>query len=96
MNTLDKKLRNLIIEFIAHHDNSFVGVDEVVAQIKQVFAEEHPIWRLDSVTGRSDQLMTGQEFYDRFEKELDSISGATPITNIRQAVKDVARKAAGL
>jgi hypothetical protein len=57
--------------------------DEAIAQIKQVFADEHYVQVVDNPhgikhvhvanfgVGKLDKLMTGQEWYDRFAKELD-------------------------
>lgn len=84
--SLDDKLKEILHFCAGNTDNKSL----YIPQIKQAFADEGytklPKW--SGVT-----LMTGQEWYDRFYKEINSI----PYSPLRiHEIWDAAKKAAGL
>lgn len=101
--TLNDKLREVLLKGTATFDGDkkriFWSNDDVIAQIKQAFAEEG-YWKMDkkksvaSIIGLD--VMTGQKWFGRFEKELDKgindISGDIKYVDILEAAK----KASGL
>lgn len=90
--SLDDKLRGL---YDGHPDH----MEEWLTDIKQAFADEGFI---SVYQGRVDKpTMTGQEWYDRFEKELKQSGFSWDIQNGNQAeaifdVNEAAKKASGL
>lgn len=94
MSDLDDKLREIL-------DGNF-GADysDAIAQIKQAFAEHYDAIEKDTLHYVSNlKLMTGQEWYERFEHELATPpkSGfTTERVDIFQRAKEAAKRAAGI
>ena len=94
--TLDDKLRYLLKQ-----------PNTTVAQIKQAFIDEgwadtNNLTTLANWAAKDRGLMTGQEFYDRFEKEYehqvkenDSRTGGE-LSHQRHYIIEAAKKAAGI
>lgn len=104
---LDKKLSSIIDDLvIKDSDPDFMGTDLVVEQIKQAFKEAgYEIIPTDTIpTFKSylKQVMTGQEWYDRFEDKLDiTINYRTADEyqgkmKLVEQIKRCARRAAGI
>lgn len=96
MASLDDKLRGIIGNGYDRFD-----VEKAIAQIKQAFADEGWIKPegADLIADVLDDMMTGQEWYDRFMKELpDSIDLVHPDREVfdRRWAITAAKKAAGL
>lgn len=101
--TLDDKLRetltkyrNLLLEPEEHYVEDKLTQAKAIAQIHQAFAEEGYTTADQLAKNLSSKIniMTGQEWYDRFEKELEPIRRTMPRTIFK--VKEAARKAAGI
>lgn len=79
MSNIDNRLREIIIENASDDVEGFPKfIEAEIAQIKQLFAEGGYVCLKGSggfsvQTDTGEPLMTGQEFYDRFVKELDNI-----------------------
>ena len=80
MSNLDDKLKEIFEEvekaytyYHKSHDAS-AGTATLIAidKIKQAFADEYWLTRKRLNIYPDDRLMTGREWYDRFEKEIDS------------------------
>jgi hypothetical protein len=87
--SLDKKIREILWSY---EDNLHLQelVDEAAEKIKQAFAvEEHRKWK------REGEFMTGTEWLDRFEKELQSWVDGAYSGNVIE-VMYAARRASGL
>lgn len=123
MNSLDNKLREILQ---SPHRDSYGSLvitfptTKMLAQIKQVFKDElekSSEWQdiareIVKSTTKKHGYMTGQEWYDRFEKELKKIAGfwltqvdeprgiqkAKPGMGAlaRAAIKEAAKKASGI
>ena len=80
MSNLDDKLKEILTEDYCYSiypkesgDNiDYKALDKLVAEIKQAFADEYWLTRKRLNIYPDDRLMTGREWYDRFEKEIDS------------------------
>lgn len=108
MSDLDSKLREILEEVEDEVNNtggvSTKHRGRLVAQIKQAFAEEGYVKvskdnqdkiktaTIYSINHGQYELMTGQEWYERFEKELNNHPIKLQGTEIMRAAK----KAAGL
>lgn len=107
---IDDKLRTLLKdqEGSIKHCCGQPGTDDVewdIVQIKQAFInegwhEECPPRVTDAtlyplIWAKSNGYMTGQEWYDKFGKELGDLSNGTTEL-VRPEVYEAARKAAGL
>jgi hypothetical protein len=111
MSDLDEKLRDIFINDSKSkglHDDNWenfvVSPDKIIPQIKQAFADEgyqYVTRAEDSLVTRyhNGELMTGQEWYDRFVKELNTALPSLPIfkfnTKEAKIIKAV-KRAAGL
>ena len=107
MSTLDDRLREILRADRANE----LAIAETIAQIKQAFADEGwiKIPQIVEVEGKLEtqhnfvdinnmRYMTGQEWYDRFERELQRVAFVDEY-DVRNAVNqcwDAAMKAAGL
>lgn len=74
-----------------------------ISQIKQAFAEEGYVYLEDDVEVKDNiirvkdlHLMTGQEWYSRFEKIVNEWPAYKPINPVRKTMLDIAKKASGL
>lgn len=94
---MDERLRE-IIESLEFEGHTYKTAPKAIAQIKQAFAEEgwcapiHFIDRGDGIKVSAEQVMTGQEWYDRFEKEIRKNGKA----DFNKELLEAAKKAAGL
>lgn len=110
MSDLDDKLSE-ILEDVSDfsHDGEYIGDKNVVAQIKQAFADTGYIrpGRHETVNQRlrekvvNGELMTGQGWYDRFQKDLIYQLGTTGQLHARDSammelVLKAAKRAAGI
>jgi hypothetical protein len=103
---LDEEVINPIVEAEGVNPKDYFGIDsdEIINKTKQAFREagyiHSPLVKLQFKRIESGELMTGQEFYDRFEKELphhpngevDDDRGYLTTSEVFRA----ARRAAGL
>lgn len=96
MSDLYDKLKVICNNLGGYEGSSTEEIDEAIAQIKQVFAEEHPLLRLDTTSGNIDNVMTGQEFYEQFVKAFEEMrdNGITEVTEVH--IVEAAKKAAGI
>ena len=101
--SLEEKLRTVIAPLFGAvanspewHGDEEKLVDEVLDQIIQAFKDEG--WRLhlaeNVVVVSREGYMTGQEWYDRFEKEMEQVIFYD--SEDRDDVTNAAKKAAGL
>lgn len=92
--SLDDKLRE-IVDFEGETEEY---ANETIAQIKQAFADEgwihSPLVDYQFKRIKSGELMTGQEFFDRFEPLLEDID-LNSKTRYRE-LKEAAKKASGI
>lgn len=98
--TLDSKLKDILLDLVANSpQDTFKNIERGATLIKQCFADEgyrEPmVWhdRGDGVK-YSDPVMTGQEWYDRFKKEV-AFAGFTEQKQADMAL-EAARKASDL
>lgn len=90
MKDLDTRLREILLnrslgQYTADGDGNFVPVnwedspliDEYIAEIKQCFAECDYVHKHDDLG----DLLTGQEWFERFEREIEEISMEPPIVD---------------
>lgn len=92
MSDLDEKLRK-VISHIAPADNQQHRdrTSDAIAQIKQAFADEgyghnlyiNKVGKWQPMSG----MMTGQEWYDRYQKELEQIQQDTLNDEIKELKK---------
>lgn len=82
MSSLDNKLREILIA--TQPEEIPVTIDEAVDQIKQAFAEAGYV----PIVGflKDNGWLTGQEWYERFEKQLPPFS-LVPFEDIIEAAK---------
>lgn len=95
MNTLNEKLKEIWID-PTNTDNDYKLhlTDEAIAQIKQIFSDEKYLTPTEfQLMAETNGLMTGQEWYDRFHKEIMEMDGSLWIN---QDMFRAAKKAAGL
>lgn len=72
------------------------GEDEAVRQLETAFRDAHYCYMEIS---DNHTVMTGQEWYERFEKEFNNIShglGIPTLSIVHSAIEGVAKRAAGL
>jgi hypothetical protein len=114
MSDLDERLRELLDElgegFYPMHEyppsyepQNKEKIEEMLAQIKQAFAEE---FRMIPKTKWSGGVFSGQEFYERFEAELHDVgvcldtSRYKDVPNVKllfgSSVIEAAKRAAGI
>lgn len=108
MSNLDDKLREIIyqclrvenvgVQAIGGIRPIIVGDDETIAQIKQAFADEQNLVMRGVVDPKEGGLLTGQEWYEKFEKEWQrSIEGRYfDGDSLAKATQEAAKRAAGL
>lgn len=71
-----------------------LSIDEMVTNLKQAFTDAG--WQSPG-GGLRGNSMTNQEWYDRFEKELEKIGAKDNVRSISGAIaKNAAKKAAGI
>ena len=106
MSNLDDKLR----EILEKPGKSLAGAtDQTIVQIKQAFADEGYLQHnefgiVQTYTHKATNVMTGQEWYDTFVKELskdpakakNSENGSFYFMFSERDVLEAARKASGL
>ena len=102
MSDIDDKLREIIDDpIVTRFDKN--DSDKAIRLIKQIFAEESYVkqGRHELINERlrekviSGEIMTGQEWYDRFEKELSQapakfnqlMEGTVAVKEVRMAAK---------
>jgi len=88
---IDDKLREIITNSL-----DYGTTEDAIIRIKQAFADEQDTEHLDRVKTylEAKGYMTGQEWYDRFEKELTGFDMTETITKF--VVLKAAKKASGL
>lgn len=100
MNTLDEKLKKIVRELTATH-----AQDLAITQIKEAFTDEgyiQPIPYSIYARGNSPTSMSGKEWYDKFEKELEMTPTVDKsplkevVLEIRGAILEAAKKASGI
>lgn len=110
--TLDEKLREIFAQYTDTYDepllpNDFIDRNNILAQIKQAFMQEgwepkiSTKWALKAFEKNQREMygmMTGQEWYDRFKTEIESLKSPDlddwHFTHLE--VLAVAKKASGL
>lgn len=94
MSDLDKKLEKVISNHERAMSERAKNTQFTVMQIKQAFTDAG--WQSPG-GGLRGNSMTGPEWYDRFEKELEKIGAKDNVRSISGAIaKNAAKKAAGL
>ena len=103
--TLDDKLE----EILNRHRNGLtpnndrIPLEDSIAQIKQIFRESY--WMLSPEEAKKQGLMTGSEWLNRFEKELEQglysnwpykLEDKTVIVIPKSDIKEAAKRASGL
>jgi len=110
MSDLDQKLREIGLYDVSDSRYTELGEHpETIARIKQAFADEGYViiprfkrvhmetLTVKSVDGEEVNFMTGQEWHDRFEKELEKISSLGDISPSNlDYIKQAAKKASNL
>lgn len=93
MKDLEERLRKLFENYVDDY-NDFTGT---IAEVKKAFDEAG--WQTPG-GGLRGSLMTGQEFYDRFDKEWAAITTPARMIcsseDIHRLVLEAARRAAGV
>lgn len=97
MTNLDDKLKELVFKMAGGIKD---GGEDEITQIKQAFADEGYVAKSELKSwSYTAELLTGTEWYDRFEKELNNlgVNYKTGMTGLMASeILEAAKRAAGL
>lgn len=97
---LDKKIRTVLENAGVTYRKDMIAKDAAVDQIKQAFKDAGYLTPQERATWHDEHFkqghVTAQEWYDRFEKELEEwFQEEYNYGHLKENILDVAKKAAG-
>ena len=98
MSDIDEKLREIIVNLLDTGMPNSISQDEAHKQIKQAFADAGYSYQernLFKGLKLARTVMTGQEWYERFDRELDDYADISGDVSYSDCLK-AAKRAAGL